>query len=129
MNFNFALYLQLAEELVNIKDNPNLLEAYLRSSVSRSYYSVYLLSRDFYENKYGRIKRKDKQGSHKSLYLAYLNSTNKIDNQIGNNLRRLWNRRIEADYQPEANIDLSTAKICILWAKQTLQQLKGWGAL
>ena len=41
MSFSWKIYIRLAEELIDNSENSDIKEAYLRSSLSRSYYGVF----------------------------------------------------------------------------------------
>ena len=46
MSFTWDLYLDFAEELIEYQKTQSLNEAYFRTAISRSYYSVFCLSRN-----------------------------------------------------------------------------------
>jgi uncharacterized protein (UPF0332 family) len=122
--FDWKDYLKLSKHL---KDNPidNLEEASYRSSISRSYYSVYCIARNQLVNKKSlTIPKKD---SHKFVIEEYEKSNNNKEKQIGANLKRLKTERIKADYHDNYNdnraMNIKNAKTACLNAENTLKLL------
>jgi uncharacterized protein (UPF0332 family) len=50
MSFDSKLFFTLADELINDQKNPSLQEAYYRTVISRSYYSVHWAARKLLPN-------------------------------------------------------------------------------
>ena len=47
MNFDWRLYVQLANELITYQRTARFQEAYLCTAISRSYYGVFCIARNF----------------------------------------------------------------------------------
>jgi len=100
--FDWSDYLKLAEKL---KTQSILREACLRSSVSRAYYAIYHIALDYAVS--GKItpKFKPKKGGseHRRLAKYYRKSGTCVNNrdvvQVGLSLGRIFNKRIECDYE------------------------------
>ncbi len=124
MSFDWKLYVQLAEELVNDQKTAGLREAYCRSAMSRSYYGVFCTARNLLLliNKGIVIPIVD---THKFVRERYLLSPDKIQRKIGTNLQRLWKERKDADYEETASVDSKRAKLACEMANRTLTDLKG----
>lgn len=106
MDFNWECYLSLAEALMNtakeLEGNTNtnqacLREAYLRSALSRFYYGVFCVAHNLL-SKYVQIPRKD---THNFVICMYSTASDPQVQKIGNNLKRLWGTRKQADYDDE----------------------------
>lgn len=106
MSFNWRLYIQLANELINYKKGSFIQEAYLRSAISRSYYSVFCIARNLLINKGTTIPMCD---THKFARKEYQNSTNRIEKKVAKGLSRLWKDRKDADYEDNVIIDKNRA--------------------
>ena len=59
MNFDWKLFVQLANELINCQRTENLKEAYLRTAISRSYYGVFCIARNLLSTRGISIPPKD----------------------------------------------------------------------
>jgi len=128
LSFDFGDYLNLAEALVNERGRLATEEACLRSAVSRAYYSVFILARDFTATKEEEIADFDskgkKLGSHERIIEHFKNSCDARRQKIGLSLDRLREFRVQADYYalmrnrhggpllllPSANFSVSEAK-------------------
>ncbi|MDI6803313.1 MAG: hypothetical protein QME58_05635 [Bacteroidota bacterium] len=126
MSFDWTLYIELAEKLFNNYCHSNLREAYLRTSLSRLYYGAFGISRNFLDKQGIIIQMID---THKFVREKYINSSNKIEQEIGNNLRRLWKERKVADYDNNASIDLKRAETAYHLSLRTFEKLRNIGAV
>jgi len=126
MSFNWELYIQLAEELISYQENTDLQEAYLRSAMSRCYYSIFCIARNHLIARNIPISRVD---THKWVRERYQKSTGSIEKKIAKNLRRLWKERKDADYEDEADIDIQRARTALELSKRTLKSLRQIGAM
>jgi len=126
MSFDRKLYVDLCDELVIPKGDSNLKEAYLRTAMSRAYYGVYGIACNFVVTRgipsHTRI-------THQYIRNKYISSKNNIERQIGHNLKRLWRRRIEADYNATARIDALDATSSLSLARRSLLSLRNIGAM
>jgi uncharacterized protein (UPF0332 family) len=122
MAFNWELYIDLSKELIEGqrgKGTPQ--EAHLRTAISRAYFGIYCLARNYLEEKGNAIPGKD---SHKTVREAFLESGNKLGIQIGDALGRLFKKRKDADYGNDVMIDFSEATMAYQMAFRALQHLK-----
>jgi uncharacterized protein (UPF0332 family) len=127
MGFDWGLYVQLAKELLNEQRKlQSTKEEYLRTVVSRSYYGIFCIARNHLISKGLSIPKVD---SHNFVRNEYIHSPNPLEYQIGNNLRRLWRRRIDADYQDNAVFNITEASTAYQMAYRTIGILRQVGAI
>lgn len=95
MSFNWFDYHRVAVELKsgNLR-NPTLQDAYLRSCVSRAYYSAYHIALDFAKSKFNFSPSKDRS-VHKQLQVVFKNN-NLLD--LSDDLFNLQRLRNFCDY-------------------------------
>ena len=104
MKFDWSEYLNLATELAALSSDSDDVEAKLRSAVSRAYYAVFCLSRNYLRDieKDPRLSRKNSSDINEHQYVAkefiFHKSKNKEMINIGENLSRLRELRNKADY-------------------------------
>ena len=104
MKFDWSEYLNLATELAALSSDSDDAEAKLRSAVSRAYYAVFCLSRNYLRDieKDPRLSRKSSSDINEHQYVAeefiFHKSKNKEMIKIGENLSRLRELRNKADY-------------------------------
>lgn len=125
MNFDWSLYIQLADELITHQRTPDLHEAYLRTAISRSYYCVFCISRNLLVKRGVTIRKVD---THRFVRDNYWKSPDRIEKKIGKDLLNLWRERKEADYEDGANVDINRAKTAHQLAIRILEKLKAIGA-
>jgi len=106
MSFDWRLYIKLADELINFHRTKCLAESYWRSAISRAYYGVFCLSRNFLISKGIRIPRKN---VHRFVIEKYKNSPDQVEKKIGVELDRLRKDRADADYDDRKSINNSYA--------------------
>jgi len=98
MSFNWLGYLNTAQELMNKVDEFSDQEAIYRASVSRAYYAVFCLARNY-------VKDNDKTefygNDHQRLQDYLIGHAYKPRKTIGKRLRDLHQHRIKADYHDE----------------------------
>ncbi len=126
MNFDWRSYLLLADELLKHQNPAISQEAYLRSAISRAYYSVFCIARNFLIRNSVIIPRVD---THKFVRERYLNSRHKLEREIGKGLRNLWRHRKDADYEDKASFDVGRAATAYQLASRILSRLASIGAL
>lgn len=96
MSFDWHAYHRLAVELHRIKNNTiNEPEAFLRTAVSRAYYSAYHKALDFAEKNFGFIPQKNAKDQ-QNLISCY--RTNK-EFDVVNDLVTLRSNRTRCDYE------------------------------
>ena len=125
MSFDWKSYIQLAGELINHQRTPSLQKAYFRSAISRSYYGVFCIARNFLISKGTTIPKVD---THKFTRENYQNSRNRIEKKIAKDLRRLWRERKDADYEDGAIVDIKRAQTAYQLANRILNRLRNIGA-
>lgn len=126
MSFDWKLYIQLADELISHQRTVALQEAYLRSAISRSYYGVFCIARNFLVKRGLTIPKTD---THKFVRDKYWEANDKEEKKIGKGLRDLWLDRKDADYENKANININRAKTVHQLASQIMNNLRKIGAI
>lgn len=104
MRFDWSEYFNLAQELAIISENSANNEAKLRSAISRAYYAVFCLARNYLRDveKDPRLSRNKTPDINEHQYVAeefiYHKSKAKKMIKLGENLSRLRDFRNKADY-------------------------------
>ena len=93
MSFDWSEYLTLAERLVSKAEEAPNPEAYYRTAVSRAYYSVFCLTRNYVRDTEGRVF-----SEHSALHKHLISKPHKAKSKLGNQLKRLFQHRNNADY-------------------------------
>lgn len=124
MGFDWKLYITLSDELITHQRDRKLKKAYLRTALSRYYYGVYGLACNLIKSEGIALPQFDK---HKFVRNYYSYSSDVVRRKIGSNLSRLWKRRINADYDENAKIDMNEAKTSQSHAIATLKTLSRIG--
>jgi uncharacterized protein (UPF0332 family) len=101
MSFDWETYLKLSDILENLQDGTDLKEASLRSAISRYYYGVFILARDWLKQITGLNIPK---GRTHSFVIGKYKAGTSTARAIGANLSRLKREREKADYMSGANI-------------------------
>lgn len=118
-------YIDLSDELIKHSNTSQLKEAYLRSAISRSYYGVFCLARNFLIFTKGiTIPPVD---THKFVREQYLKSSNIIEKKIGESMKALLHERKIADYDNNATMHFKRAETAVELSKRILKQLKQIG--
>lgn len=86
-------FFTLAEELSKTNE-----EEYLRSAISRYYYSLFNLCRFYLVNVMNEYEFDSKNNIHTKIIKRMINSNDYNEFEIGKNLKYLRNRRNNADY-------------------------------
>lgn len=125
MSYNWQEYITLSEYL---KNNPcsGYEESCYRSSVSRAYYGVFGIARNFLIKNGATIPR---ENTHKFLINEYKNSADVLRKKIGKNLDLLRRYRTNADYEDDISLRKKEADLSCLSAKCILNDLKRIGAI
>lgn len=126
MTFAWELYIQLADELISHQRTSGLHEAYLRTAISRSYYGVFCIARNFLVSRKVAIPKVD---THKFVRDKYWTSPNRLEKKVGKGLRDLWIERKDADYDEGATVDINRARTAHEMAKRVLERLRNVGAV
>lgn len=117
MSFDWRDYVSLAEHLLNFTE-----EAYLRSSISRSYFGAFCIARD--KRGYQDYKGKNGENIHWKVINEYRNSDNSRDQNIGRILDKLRRARNEADYDAKKIINRELAGRMVILAKNILMNIE-----
>lgn len=126
MSFDWRLYIKLADELINLQRDKSLAESYWRSAISRAYYGVFCLSRNFLLSKRITIPRKN---VHRFVIDRYKRSFDQNKKKIGIELDRLKKDRIDADYKDRISINKNYALRSYGRSERILQLLQNIGAV
>lgn len=98
MSFDWSGYLTLAKHLNDRSNDFPDQEAAYRSAISRAYYAVFCLARNYVKD----VDRTEFHGNdHKQLQNHLRNHADKSRKKIGNQLRKLHQHRIKADYHDD----------------------------
>lgn len=124
MSFPWRSFVDLAYELLKTPSNSTLEEASFRSAVSRSYYGVFGIAKNYLAANKVKIPIVD---THKFVSSQYQKSPNKNRREIGEKMKRLWRERKAADYDESAKIDLKRAEISHQLAILILEKFKSLG--
>ena len=124
MGFDWKLYIRLSDELITHQRDRKLKKAYLRTALSRYYYGVYGLACNLIKSEGITLPPIDK---HKFVRNYYNYSSDFVRRKIGSNLSRLWKRRINADYDENAKIDMNEARTSQNYAIASLKTLSRIG--
>ena len=122
IGFNWTLYLELAKELIYDSEQTLLKEASLRTGISRAYYGVFCVARNYLES----VPKKE---VHKFVIEYYESSSNRTMNQIGADLDRLRKARNGADYENNFQVNEFKAKVKYQLSQKILKNLKKIGAI
>lgn len=120
MSFDWKLYIDLADELISQQRSTNLHEAYYRTAISRSYYSVFCIARNLLVKKGVTIQPVD---THRFVRKEFKNSPKRVEKKLGEDLGRLWKDRKDSDYEEGVSIDKNRADTAYKLAKKTLNLL------
>jgi|YelNatPaOPRAMG01_1025707.scaffolds.fasta_scaffold26835_2 uncharacterized protein (UPF0332 family) len=123
--FEWEQYFLFAEKIINVEfisDHMDLEEACLRSAISRFYYAVFCISRNYIRDFLKKtIPNKD---SHKFVREEFINSSEKNKQKIGEYLKQLSKKRKDADYEDNIKIDRNAVLYCMNQANEALKLLK-----
>lgn len=98
MSFDWQGYLISAQEIVAKVNDFSDGEAIYRTAVSRAYYAVFCLARNYVRD----IDGEEFSGNdHRNLQEYFRGNFHKPRRKIGNQLRKLHQDRIKADYHDE----------------------------
>jgi uncharacterized protein (UPF0332 family) len=127
MTFDLATYLNLAEEILELdKANDGHDNAYLRCSISRAYYSVFCIARNFkgLKHYWGPAD----EPFHIAVLDKYRTSggrNKKIDKRIWQLLDYLRKLRVSADYHEEHTLTKEKVRDGVEKARECYDKLVG----
>ena len=119
MSFDWKGYLTVADDLLYHTE-----EHYCRSAISRAYYAVFCIARNKKGLKDYSPPDENSPGVHKKVILEYKNSTERVEQKVGNNLDKLRRSRNLADYREDEVIDKPLAERMVASAKSILKVLE-----
>ena len=136
MTFDWSGYFDLAGELgtVNTSDSATIVEAKLRSSISRAYYAAFCLARNYLRDNCGdRELSKSKESDvnvHSYVIKKLLDSQNKKMKKIGGDLKKLREKRNMVDYDDVFSTSINhlkklqnDAKYCLKLAENIITNI------
>lgn len=129
MNFDWAEYFHVAQELSEQTKNSLHQDARLRSAISRSYYAAFGKARDHLRLKDKLVEpRVDSKGQrinpHAYVAETFKNSADKERVEIGVNLERMRLLRNKADYEGTFDMLAPFARTSLTMAKNVLTKLR-----
>ena len=126
MDFDWRNYLTLAQELVQQRPSPlnsSNLEARYRAALSRAYYAVYHLASHYLEI-HGPYFSGLGISRHGDVYNQFLAGPTDEHMEFGNALLKLYNDRINSDYEPDNSwLTSSNVAFSISSASQLVEAL------
>ncbi len=125
--FDWNQYLLLAEKLFYLRKNEEFLglkDACLRSAISRAYYAVFCVARNYLIDKKGvRIPKED---THKFVREIFINSAIREEKIVGESIKQLWEKRKKADYDGFLTVSEAETEFCLQKAKSMLSLIRGF---
>lgn len=127
MVFNWELFISLANELLDGQIQiPIQREECLRTIISRFYYGVFCIAKNYKESIGVVFPNKD---IHTYVRNEYISSPLNDENKIGANLKTLFHKRIIADYHDDRDVILYDARTARQLTFNIFQKLKKIGAV
>jgi uncharacterized protein (UPF0332 family) len=112
MNPDWAEYLEFARDLVQQASSPSLhQEAMLRSAISRAYYCAYHAARHFINQQGARTA--SHYNSHEGVIRWYGEQPRRQYHAVAVKLGRLKDNRVNADYRPNFQPNVSLAQTTV----------------
>jgi uncharacterized protein (UPF0332 family) len=125
--FDWNQYLLLAEKLFYLRKNEEFLglkDACLRSAISRAYYAVFCVARNYLIDKKGI--EIPKQDTHKFVREIFIESAIREEKIVGESIKQLWGKRKMADYEGSLTVTEGETEFCLKKAKDTLSLIMGF---
>jgi len=127
MSFCWKDYIDLSNTLISSSKNNTLEKAYLRTSVSRAYYGIFCIARNYLRDiKNTQIRL---QNTHEFVMNQFKFSNNLKEICIGNYLGNLRDERNKADYRDNYQIDINRANKILASANQVLRFFQQLGLI
>ena len=127
MSFCWKDYIDLSNILISSSKNNTLEKAYLRTSVSRAYYGIFCIARNYLRDiKNIQIRL---QNTHEFVMNQFKFSNNLKEICIGNYLGNLRDDRNKADYGDNYQIDINRANKILASANQVLRFFQQLGLI
>jgi uncharacterized protein (UPF0332 family) len=122
MSFDGKSYLVVAKELIEYSEEHPNKESFIRASVSRSYYALFLVARKTMENRGQTVPSSGQAHRHVQQYYNR-SGASKIDKKIAKALGDLRDERNYADYDTEEVFDKNRALLAYTKAVQNCSRL------
>jgi len=121
MNFDWSEYLELAQIMMEKADEFSDQESVYRSVVSRAYYAVFCMTRNYVRD----VDNTQFYGNdHQSLQNYLKRHSHKIRRKIGNQLQDLHQHRIKADYHDNlGELPINKATRAVAQARKIMEGL------
>lgn len=123
MSFDWSHYLDLAKELHTGSSGSPIEEAKLRSTISRAYYAVFCVARNYLRVHKPSIYIPPTGRAHRVVRETFENGPNSDWKSIGITLGRLKNRRTLADYEDTVTGLSSLAQVSLRFADDAIRKL------
>ena len=118
MTFCWKDYIDLSKELIKLAQNNPMEKAFLRTSISRAYYGVFCLARNYLRDiKNIQIRP---QNTHEFVINKFKFSPDLKESYIGNFLASLRDERNLADYEDSYQVNANKANLMLVSANQAL---------
>ena len=118
MGFDWGDFYRLAEELSRCDPEDPLLEAKLRSAVSRAYYAALSLGRQYIEDFDDSIELPTDAKIHREVGDWFKNRRDNLSRTVSTNLSRLRGGRSRADYDDVLSGPRETAELAVKQASK-----------
>lgn len=118
MSFCWENYIDLSEELINLAQNNPMEKAFLRTSISRAYYGVFCIARNYLKN--NKNITNSSPEPHKFVIEILKNSQDSSEQIIGQYLATLRKERNLADYEDNYQVTTNKANLMLISANQAL---------
>ncbi|MHB8280792.1 MAG: hypothetical protein ACYDIA_24590 [Candidatus Humimicrobiaceae bacterium] len=125
MSFCWKDYINLSQDLIILARNSPIEKAFLRTSISRSYYGVFCIARNYLKNNKNLIINSTE--THKFVIDTFKNSQDNSEQLIGQYLASLRKERNDADYEDNYQINLNKANLMLISANQVLNFFQALG--
>jgi uncharacterized protein (UPF0332 family) len=124
MGFDWAKYLTLAQEQVELSKKHTNKDALLRCAISRAYYSAFCNARNYLRD-FEKAKGLGKSSKvHQLVIDQFEGSNNTTKKDIGAFLRRLREFRNNADYQDRFRNLETTVLLSLKFAEEVIENLE-----
>ena len=125
MTFHWPEYVKLAKELAGVDTDLPSQEAKLRSAISRAYYGVHCVARNYLNSYELNVPITATGTAHREVRDYFQQSHEAPRRQIGTDIGRLLDWRNKVDYRNTLNLNLgSTATAAITRASNIISKLE-----
>jgi len=127
MSFCWKDYIDLSHTLISSSKNNTLEKAYLRTAVSRAYYGIFCIARNYLRDK--RNIQIPSLSTHEFVINKFKYSNDLKETLIGNYLGSLRDERNKADYEDNYQIDTNIANNILASSNQVLRFFRQLGLI